>query len=107
MAHKILLSLFLSSFSAPTIWLGILPFYHLWPGIAKHTFIIITPYIAFSRALWGLQSLFGVIPNVFGQGRSVKKLLKLEALYSQELGKPKAHNPEIGHLIILDRDLDW
>ena len=60
-----------------------------------------------SRALWGLQSLFGMIPNVFGQGRSVKKLLKLEALYSQELGKPKAHNPEIGHLIILDRDLDW
>jgi len=60
-----------------------------------------------ARALWGLQSLFGVIPNVFGQGRSVKKLLKLEALYSQELGKPKAHNPEIGHLIILDRDLDW
>ena len=44
---------------------------------------------------------------MFGQGRSVKKLLKLEALYSQELGKPKAHNPEIGHLIILDRDMDW
>ena len=59
------------------------------------------------RALWGLQSLFGAIPNVFGQGQSVKKLLKLEALYSQELGKPKAQNPEIGHLIILDRDLDW
>lgn len=60
-----------------------------------------------ARALWGLQSLFGAIPNVFGQGQSVKKLLKLEALYSQELGKPKAQNPEIGHLIILDRDLDW
>ena len=98
-----------SSFSAHTIWLGILPSFHLWLGNIKrhHTVITITLHIVYSRALWGLQSLFGVIPNVFGQGRSVKKLLKLEALYSQELGKPKAHNPEIGHLIILDRDLDW
>ena len=60
-----------------------------------------------SRALWGLQSLFGSIPNVFGQGRSVQKLLKLESLYSQTYGRPRATAPEIGHLIVLDRDVDW
>lgn len=60
-----------------------------------------------ARALWGLQSLFGSIPNVFGQGRSVQKLLKLESLYSQTYGRPRATAPEIGHLIVLDRDIDW
>ena len=32
-AHVELLSLILSSFSAPTIWLGTLPSFHRWPGI--------------------------------------------------------------------------
>ena len=62
---------------------------------------------AVARALWGLQSLFGTIPNVFGQGKSVTRLLKLETLYNQTFGKPRARTPEIGHLVILDRDLDW
>ena len=33
-----------------------------------------------ARAIWGLKSLFGNIPNIFAKGRSVKKLLKLENL---------------------------
>lgn len=62
---------------------------------------------AVARCLWGLQSLFGTIPNVFGQGKSVKKLLKLESLFCQTYGKPRSRTPEIGHIFILERDLDW
>jgi len=62
---------------------------------------------AVARAIWGLKSLFGNIPNVFAQGRSVKKLLKLENLYTNHYGQPRSKSSEIGHLFIFERDLDW
>ena len=62
---------------------------------------------AAARALWGFKSLYGNIPAVFAQGRSVKKLIKLEALLSEQLGPPRAKGGEIGQLFILERDLDW
>ena len=60
-----------------------------------------------ARALWGLKSLFGNIPNVFAQGRNVKKLLKLENLYNNHFGQPRSKTSEIGHLFIFERDIDW
>merc|ERR1712142_3014 len=60
-----------------------------------------------ARAIWGLKSLFGNIPNVFAQGRSVKKLLKLENLFNNHFGQPRNKNSEIGNLFIFERDLDW
>jgi len=60
-----------------------------------------------ARAIWGLKSLFGNIPNMFAQGRSVKKLLKLENLFNNHYGQPRSKNSEIGNLFIFERDLDW
>jgi len=62
---------------------------------------------AVARALWGLKSLFGNIPNVFAQGRSVKKLLKLENMFTNHYGQVHSKSSEIGHLFIFERDLDW
>jgi len=60
-----------------------------------------------ARALWGLKSLFGNIPNIFAKGKSVKKLLKLENLYNNHFGQSRNKSSEIGHLFIFERDLDW
>jgi len=60
-----------------------------------------------ARAIWALKSLFGNIPNVFAQGRSVKKLLKLENLFNNHYGQPRSKSSEIGNLFIFERDLDW
>jgi len=65
----------------------------------------ILPVVA--RALWGLKSLFGKIPNVFAHGRSVNKLLRLENLYNNHFGQSRSKTVEIGNLFIFERDLDW
>ena len=43
-----------------------------------------------ARALWGLQTIYGAIPNLFGHGRSIKQLLNLVNVFSLEYGQPKA-----------------
>ena len=62
---------------------------------------------AVARALWGLKSIFGDIPNLFAVGRNVKRLAKLEQYFHQYYGKPKHKSGEISHLFIFERDLDW
>jgi len=79
------------------------------PGYFRRHYLERDPSLlpAVARALWGLQSLYGAIPSVFAQGRTVRRLLNLAELYSQTYGRPRAKAPEIGHLVILDRDVDW
>ena len=62
---------------------------------------------AVARAIWGLKSIFGTIPNMFAVGRNVKRLAKLEEYFHQHYGKPKHKSGEISHLFIFERDLDW
>jgi len=63
--------------------------------------------VSVARALWGLQSIYGAIPNLFGHGRSIKQLLNLVNVFSLEYGQPKAKQVDIGHLFIFERDVDW
>ena len=62
---------------------------------------------AVARALWGLKSIFGNIPNTFAVGRNVKRLAKLEQYFNHHYGQPKHKSGDIGQIFIFERDLDW
>jgi len=63
--------------------------------------------VTVARAIWGIKSLYGNIPNLFAQGSSVSKIVKLMNMFTRQYGEPKSKQSEIGHLFILERDLDW
>ncbi len=44
--------------------------------------------VSVARALWGLQSVYGDIPNTLAQGRSVRKLLNMVAMFNLQFGQP-------------------
>ena len=60
-----------------------------------------------ARAVWGLKSIFGNIPNVFAIGKNVKRLSKLESQFTQHYGQYKQQSGDIGSLFIFERDVDW
>nr|XP_006818336.1 PREDICTED: vacuolar protein sorting-associated protein 33B-like [Saccoglossus kowalevskii] len=61
-----------------------------------------------ATSLVTIQSLFGTIPNVHGQGRCAKMVEDMMKLIQERQGELKsALNNEIGHLILLDRDIDY
>ena len=62
---------------------------------------------AVARALWGLKSIFGNIPNMFAVGRNVKRLAKLEQYFNHHYGQTKHKSGDIGQLFVFERDLDW
>jgi len=63
--------------------------------------------VSAARAIWGLQSIYGAIPNVFAHGRSVRKLMNLVNVFSLHYGQPKTKQADIGYLYIFERDVDW
>ena len=60
-----------------------------------------------TRAIWGLKSIFGNIPNVFAIGKNVQRISKLEAHFSNHFGQYKQKSGDIGSLFIFERDVDW
>jgi len=80
------------------------------PSFFRDTFVTgdLSGLYTVARALWGLQSVYGAIPNVFAQGVHVKQVLRLTELVSQHLGPLKlSQQPDITHLALLSRDTDW
>ena len=62
---------------------------------------------AVARAIWGLKSIFGNIPNVIAIGKNVNRLSKLENQFSKHFGQYKQKSGDIGSLFIFERDVDW
>jgi len=62
---------------------------------------------AVARAIWGLQSIFGNIPNILAVGRNVQRLFKLEKQFHKHFGQYKQSQPDIGSLFVFERDTDW
>ena len=60
-----------------------------------------------TRAIWGLKSIFGNIPNVFAIGKNVQRISKLETHFSNHFGQYKQKSGDIGSLFIFERDVDW
>ncbi|XP_037078680.1 vacuolar protein sorting-associated protein 33B-like [Pollicipes pollicipes] len=59
-----------------------------------------------ARAVWGLQTLCGLIPRVHAHGRAAQQVVSLLEFYRSEWGDPGVREPEVGHLVVLDRDVD-
>ncbi|RWS08819.1 Vacuolar protein sorting-associated protein 33A-like protein [Dinothrombium tinctorium] len=60
-----------------------------------------------AKAIMTLQSLFGIIPNVYGQGKSAKQVFDLIVRMRRELaGKEVQITPQIDCLLLLDRSVD-
>ncbi|XP_023328568.1 vacuolar protein sorting-associated protein 33B isoform X2 [Eurytemora carolleeae] len=63
--------------------------------------------VSVARALWGIQSIYGDIPNLFAHGKSVKKLLNLVNVFSLQYGQPRTKQADIGYIYIFERDIDY
>jgi len=63
--------------------------------------------VSVARAIWGVEKLYGQIPNLCAHGRYVKKILSLVNVFSLHYGQPKMKQPAIGSLFIFERDTDW
>lgn len=62
---------------------------------------------AAATALFQLQSLYGLIPTVYGLGEQCEKMWKLLRLMYNERGEPRASPDQpISHLFVFDRSLD-
>lgn len=60
-----------------------------------------------AKSLWQLQSLYGLIPIVYGVGESSARVNVLMKKLYTELGEPRASPDQpVGHLFLLDRSLD-
>ena len=62
---------------------------------------------AVARAVWGLKSIFGNIPNVLAVGKNVQRIAKLEKQFSNHYGQYKQKTGDIGSMFIFERDVDW
>ncbi|VDM94328.1 unnamed protein product, partial [Onchocerca ochengi] len=72
--------------------------------LTDHTFIHLR---AVAKSLWQLQTLYGLIPIVYGVGENSAHVNKLMKKLHTELGEPRSSPDQpIGHLFLLDRSLD-
>ncbi|ETN79828.1 Sec1 family protein [Necator americanus] len=63
--------------------------------------------LAPANALFQLQSLYGLIPTVYGLGEQTEKLWKLMHYVYEEKGEPRSSPDQpISHLFMFDRSLD-
>ncbi|KAK6052693.1 hypothetical protein COOONC_09801 [Cooperia oncophora] len=63
--------------------------------------------LASANALFQLQSLYGLIPTVYGLGEQTEKLWKLMHHVYMERGEPRSSPDQpISHLFMFDRSLD-
>ena len=61
-----------------------------------------------ARSIVNIQSTYGMIPNIYGQGHASKIVETLVHTITNELGEKKSPlQHQIGHLILLDRDVDY
>ncbi|KAM9586415.1 vacuolar protein sorting-associated protein 33B [Trichechus inunguis] len=61
-----------------------------------------------AQALHLLSTLYGSFPNCYGIGRCAKMSHELwRKLEEEEDGETKGRRPEIGHVFLLDRDVDF
>ncbi|XP_077989380.1 vacuolar protein sorting-associated protein 33B-like [Glandiceps talaboti] len=61
-----------------------------------------------AKSLVNLQTLFGTIPNVYGQGKCAQMVMDLIKVLQENEGDGKSTTRnEIGHLVLLDRDVDY
>ena len=60
-----------------------------------------------ARAIWGLKSIFGNIPNILSVGKNAKRLAKLEQQFTHHYGQYRQQGGDIGSLFIFERDMDW
>ncbi|CAH1254379.1 VPS33B [Branchiostoma lanceolatum] len=61
-----------------------------------------------AKSLVNIQSLFGPIPNVYGQGRCAKMVADMVEMMMSEQGERQSPvGCEIGHLFLIDRDVDY
>uniref|UniRef100_A0A2K6S704 VPS33B late endosome and lysosome associated n=1 Tax=Saimiri boliviensis boliviensis TaxID=39432 RepID=A0A2K6S704_SAIBB len=61
-----------------------------------------------AQALHLLSTLYGPFPNCYGIGRCAKMAYELwRKLEEEEDGETKGRRPEIGHIFLLDRDVDF
>ncbi|XP_066211422.1 vacuolar protein sorting-associated protein 33B [Saccopteryx leptura] len=61
-----------------------------------------------AQALHLLSTLYGPFPNCYGIGRCAKMSHELwRKLEEEEDGETKGRRPEIGHIFLLDRDVDF
>ncbi|XP_014663924.1 PREDICTED: vacuolar protein sorting-associated protein 33B-like isoform X2 [Priapulus caudatus] len=58
-------------------------------------------------ALINLQSVFGTIPNVYAIGNCSKMVYDMMETLREDRGAPAALKNEIGHLVLIDRDVDY
>lgn len=55
-----------------------------------------------------LQSVYGLIPNVYGQGDAAHIVHKLATtLMEEENNKKSSLQHQIGHLVLIDRNVDY
>lgn len=59
-----------------------------------------------ARALLNLQQVFGLIPNVYGIGRSAQIVHEMTDVLFELEGEPKQLNHEIGSVFLIDRAAD-
>ena len=59
------------------------------------------------RCLFGLQSLFGVIPNRFAAGQHSVSCLEQLGILEDSLKSKSFGGKDIGNLVIVDRSVDW
>ncbi|CAK8675606.1 unnamed protein product [Clavelina lepadiformis] len=61
-----------------------------------------------ARSIVNIQAAFGTIPNVYGQGHNAKIVDELVKTLTSEFDEKKSPlQHQIGHLILLDRDVDY
>ncbi|KAM9711847.1 vacuolar protein sorting-associated protein 33B isoform 3-T3 [Dama dama] len=62
-----------------------------------------------AQALHLLSTLYGPFPNCYGIGRCAKQMSYelWKRLEEEEDGETKGRRPEIGHIFLLDRDMDF
>ena len=61
-----------------------------------------------ARTLVTLQGLYGMIPNVYGQGNAAHVVDQLTNTLLKELEEHRSPiNQQIGHLVLIDRNVDY
>lgn len=72
--------------------------------LVDHTFVHLR---AVAKSLWQLQSLYGLIPIVYGVGEISAHVNKMMKRLYTELGEPRSSPDQpISHLFLMDRNLD-
>lgn len=60
-----------------------------------------------AKSLWQLQSLYGLIPTIYGVGENSAQVNRLMKKLYSELGEPRSSPDQpVSHMFLLDRNLD-